>query len=53
MIKYTIVFLAGVYIGQEYGYTIPNVKGGMIQAYDKFKNTELYKKIRDDLNKNK
>jgi hypothetical protein len=51
LIKYTITFLAGVYIGQEYGGTIPSVKTYSINLYDKFKQTEFYKQVSKDINK--
>jgi hypothetical protein len=51
MFRTLIVFIAGVYIGQEYGNTIPNVKVRSYEMYESLKSTEFYKKIRDDLNK--
>ena len=52
IVKYTITFLAGVYIGQEYGKTIPNVKDYSKELYSSFLNTEFYKRISDDWKKN-
>ena len=45
IIKYSIVFLTGIYVGQEYGNTIPNVKNYMIKSYNDFKNTDFYKRV--------
>jgi hypothetical protein len=53
MIKYTVVFLLGVFVGQEYGVQIPNVKSKTVEYYNQLTNTEFYKKIRDDFNKKK
>ena len=51
IIKYTITFLAGVYIGQEYGNTLPSVKAYTEKMYESLKKTEFYKRIEDDVNK--
>lgn len=51
IIKYTITFLAGIYIGQEYGNTIPSVKKYSIEIYESFTSMEFYKKISNDFNK--
>ena len=51
LIKYTITFLAGVYIGQEYGSTIPNVKVYTNNLYEQLKKTEFYKQVSSDMNK--
>lgn len=53
MLRTLIVFVLGVYIGQEYGNTIPSVKLKSYEMYESLKSTDLYKKIRDDLNKDK
>jgi hypothetical protein len=50
-IKYTVTFLAGVYIGQEYGNTIPKVKDYTLDLYRKFTQTEFYKQVSKDMNK--
>lgn len=52
IVKYTITFLAGVYIGQEYGKTIPNVKDYSKELYNNFLNTDFYKRVSDDWKKN-
>ena len=51
MFRTLIVFIAGVYIGQEYTDSIPSVKVKSYEIYESLKSTEFYKKIRDDLNK--
>jgi hypothetical protein len=51
LIKYTVTFLAGVYIGQEYGKTIPKVKDYTLELYHKFTQTEFYKQVSKDMNK--
>ena len=38
-------FLFGVYIGQEYGKNIPNVKDKTSEILDEIKKSELYKKL--------
>lgn len=53
MIKYSLIFFAGVYIGQEYGNTLPKVSVYARGAYEKIKKTELYKTIKEDWSKNK
>lgn len=52
LIKHTITFLFGIYIGQEYGKYIPNVKNKTVEYFTEFKKTEFYKKIREDFKKN-
>lgn len=49
MIRTVFVFLIGVYIGQEYGNEIPSVRLHTYDMIDKFKSTELYKKIIEDI----
>lgn len=51
IIKYTITFLAGVYIGQEYQDTIPKIKNYTVKFYDKFTRTEFYREVSKDMNK--
>lgn len=53
MIKYTVVFLFGVFVGQEYGKQFPNVKNKSINIYNQFTKSDFYKKVRDDFNKKK
>jgi hypothetical protein len=51
MIRSLIIFTLGVWVGQEYGNVIPNVKLKSYEMYESLKTTDLYKKIIDDLNK--
>lgn len=44
LIQYSIVFLAGVYVGQEYK-NVPSVKNQAIKLYGQFKETDFYKKL--------
>lgn len=44
-------FLLGVYVGQEYGKQIPNVKDKTIELYSEFQQTELYKSLNEKLKK--
>lgn len=39
MIRYIIIFLTGVFVGQEYGDVIPNVRLKTIEMYREFKKT--------------
>ncbi len=50
-LKYTITFIAGIYIGQEYGNTLPSVKKYTRNVYESFTHTDFYKKIKNDFNK--
>ena len=52
MIKYTVVFFLGVYVGQEYK-AIPNVRMKAVEYYNQFTTTEFYKKIKEDFNTKK
>jgi hypothetical protein len=45
LFKYTLTFLVGVYVGQEFGNTIPNVKTYIYT----FKQTDFYKKISNEI----
>lgn len=51
MLRTMLVFLVGVYVGQEYGNEIPSVKKYTYEAIDRFKGTDLYKKICEDIKK--
>jgi len=51
MLRTVFVFLVGVYIGQEYGNEIPSVKKYTNSMIDKFRTTDLYKKVCEDLKK--
>jgi hypothetical protein len=49
MFRTLAIFVLGVYVGQEYGDVIPNVKSKTEEFYDKFTETEFYKKLKSDL----
>lgn len=49
MLKIIIAFVSGVYIGQEYGNLIPNVKNKSIKKYEEFINSDFYKKFNEDI----
>ena len=51
MIQNICSFIFGVYIGQEFGTYIPNVKNKSIELFNDFKKTELYKNYLDNKNK--
>ena len=51
--KNIIIFLFGVYIGQEFGETIPNVKKKSVEMYDNFIKTDFYKKLKEDMDMKK
>jgi len=42
MFQNIISFLVGVYVGQEFGQQIPNVKDKTIEIYKEFQKTEFY-----------
>jgi hypothetical protein len=50
LIRYTFVFLFGVYVGQEFK-SVPNVRVQAIEYYNQFTTTEFYKKLKDDFKK--
>lgn len=52
LIKHTITFLFGIYVGQEYGKYIPNVKNKAMEYFKELKKTELYMKLENDFKKN-
>lgn len=53
IIKHTITFLFGIYVGQEYGKYIPNVKNKTMEYVNEIKKSEFYKKIDEDFIKSK
>lgn len=53
MFRTIAVFILGVYVGQEYGNLIPNVKVKGEEFYDNLLETEFYKKISEDFKKNR
>lgn len=52
LIKYTLTFLAGVWVGQEFS-TFPNVKENFGIYYTKFKESSFGKELLDTLAKSK
>ena len=42
MFQSIVSFLFGVYIGQEFGNNIPNVKNKTIEVFKEFEKTEFY-----------
>lgn len=48
LIKYSITFLVGVYVGQEIR-SIPNVKQYTINTYKEIMKSDLMKQIKKDL----
>lgn len=53
MLRSLFIFAVGVYIGQEYGTLIPNVKIKTYEAFDNIRRTELYKKMCEDIHNKK
>ena len=51
MFRTIAVFILGVYVGQEYGNVIPNVKIKSEELLDNFLETDFYKKLKEDLKK--
>lgn len=49
MIKYSLIFLTGVFVGQEYR-SIPNVRVKVYEIYEELRKSDFYKKLRDDFN---
>lgn len=51
-VKYSITFLVGVYIGQEFGGpggSIPNVKKYTLNTYKEIMKSDIMKEIKKDL----
>lgn len=53
IIKHTITFLFGIYVGQEYGKYIPNVKNKTMKYIVEIKSSDFYKKLEEDFIKPK
>lgn len=53
MIRSLVAFVLGVYVGQEYGNIIPNVKNKTYELLEDFKKTEFYKDVYSDIKKSK
>jgi len=51
MFRTIAVFILGVYIGQEYGNVIPNVKIKGNEMFEEFTHTNFYKKLSEDFKK--
>lgn len=51
MVRLLVSFVLGVYVGQEYGKFIPNVRDKAYEVFEEFKDTDLYKKICEDVKK--
>jgi len=47
------ILVTGIFIGQEYKESIPNIKKTSIKLYQYFKNTDLYKELNIDDKKKK
>ena len=47
MLKYASSFIFGIFIGQEYGNKIPNIKSSTIEIIKEIKKSEIYKTIND------
>ena len=46
MIKYAVIFLLGVYVGQDH--SIPNVRKKSVEMYNELKKTQIYKQFMND-----
>jgi hypothetical protein len=53
MFRSLVIFALGVYVGQEYGTLIPSVKIKTYEMYDNLRQTQLYKKICEDIHNKK
>jgi hypothetical protein len=51
MLRSLVIFMVGVYVGQEYGSSIPSVKEKSYEMFEQFRTTDLYKKICEDVRK--
>jgi len=51
MLRLLGAFFLGVYVGQEYGKQIPNVKNTSLELYGEFQKTELYQSLDEKLKK--
>lgn len=50
-VKYSITFLFGVYIGQEFKNSFPNVKNYTIKKYNEIMDLDTVKQIKKDIKK--
>jgi len=53
MIKDILLFVCGVYIGQEYGNTVPSVKLASASLYKTFIDSKFYEKLKKDFTSEK
>ncbi len=51
MLRYIVSFVFGVYIGQEYGVLVPNVKHKTIDMLKQIKESDFYKEVIDSKDK--
>ena len=51
MCKTTLIFLLGIYIGQEFGETLPNIQTESFKIYYIFTKSDFYNKLRNDFHK--
>jgi hypothetical protein len=47
MLRYTGTFIFGIFLGQEYGKSIPNIKKTTIEVIKEIKKSEIYRIIND------
>ena len=53
MLKDILIFVCGVYFGQEYGNTITSVRLVSSAAYKSFTESKFYNQLKDDWKKEK
>ena len=53
MLRSLLIFAFGVFVGQEYGSSLPNIKLKTYEMFDNFKETDLYKKLNEDFKRGK
>lgn len=51
MFRTVLVFTFGVFLGQEFGTVLPNVKNEGLIFYNQILKSDFYKKLKDDYNK--
>jgi hypothetical protein len=52
MFKSLLAFTFGLFLGQEFGSVLPNVKNEGIILYNQILRSEFYKKLRNDFDNN-
>lgn len=50
-VKYTFTFISGLYIGQRYGKTLPNIQKVTIDVCNRVKQTDFFKEVMKDIKK--